>query len=528
MSGETATKTDNDVKTEVEKEAKDIKGAGSPEAAYQMFRKELDELESKGYTKQQRGQIKEQLKTALGNDVDKVLVGYLKDENAGAKLKDSNGQVTSEKLLRTIAATDEDSSEADRTLPKLLLTNFDRMAQKSKDGDGDMRISSSDITATENGFKDQVAKAEAQKDIKESKCVEALIGQNSDRLFNQLDVANQWTSTPDGLVSKRDLDRFLSENQNPNPSETKSIEALKYIQQHWNDDIGKTLRGNGSSYLSKDSMAAALGYKNAEEYRAGLNDDGSPKQKPSDVQPCDSETTTERPVNYGSYSRTFRVKDGQLVGYTDKSGETTAEYTVDKEGTVTKTSDGAVAGYNAKLSSDGTFTYNKVKNDESSSQKDVPQEAPKNEKETTDKESKDTESKDKESKDKESKDKESKDKESKDKESKDNESKNKVALYENSVQRPTQGYWQVARQMLQNGDNDAPVSAAENTMLMRALQQMHKRDEDKNLRGHHFVENQQDLKELTDEITNYAASKPAYRIAAPQLIQKLNQMATTK
>lgn len=518
MSGETATtKTDNDIKTEVEKDAKDIKNAGSPEAAYQMFRKELDELEGKGYSKHQRGQIKEQLKTALGDDVDKVLVGYLKDDNAGGKLKDASGRITSDKLLRNIAATDEDASEADKALPRLLLTNFDRMAQKSKDGDGNTRITTSDITATEKEFKDQAAKADAQKEIKDSKCVEALIGQNSDRLFNQLDCANQWTNTPDGLVSKSDLDRFLNENKNPNPSEAKAIDALKYIQQHWNDDIGKTLRGNGSSYLSKDSMAAALGYKNAAEYRATLNDDGTPKQKPAELPPCDdrSKTTTDKTVSYGSYSRTFQVnKDGQLVSYTDKSGDTTIDYSVDKNGTVTRKTDGAIAGYNAELKADGTFTYNKAPNDASTSQKDLPKQASKDESD----ESKSTEEKEKLANKEKPKD-----------PSKETPKEpTKQALFENSVQHSTQGYWQVARQMLQNGDKDAPVSAAENTMLMRALQMMHKRDEDKHLRGHHFVENQQDLNELTEEITNYAANKPAFKTAAPQLIQKLTQMVPSK
>jgi hypothetical protein len=352
MSGEKQLPKDAETaKVEAKNDADKIKGAGSPEDAYQQFRNELDELEKGGVDSKVRAVYRQQLKESLGADIDKVIVGYIKDDSAGGKLKSPSGYVSKESVKDAIISQDFEVSDADKALPRLLLDNFSKIAHKNADS-SDQIITTGDLKATNDEFAAQVEKGKSLNDIKGSK-VSALLDSTSDRLFDDVDTANQWTSTPDKVVSKNDVDRFLRENPNPGPSEKESYEALKYIQAHWNDDIGKQLRGwdegrrEYRSHMSKDSIAQALGYANCEDFRTKSKVEVQKNQTPVDRDEVVKDTYK---FTYGDAQREYRTNAaGQLVSYSETNGKTTSNFTVDSKGTVRDITTGAEVKTNVNL-----------------------------------------------------------------------------------------------------------------------------------------------------------------------------------
>lgn len=760
MSGEKdLPKTDDAIKNEAIKDAADIKKAGSPDAAYQKFRDEINNMETAGFTGAQRLSYQKQLTSALKGDVDRVIVGYLNSAES-ANLKDKSGYVNHDLVYRTVGQQSRYGTDADAALPNLVIDNFSRIASQNMDMDENKYLTTEDIKKTTSQFEDRTNKETSVKSIQDAKVAENLIGPDMDRFFENLDYANGWSKKVDNVAYKGDIDRFLKENANAKPSEQKALEAVKYIQQHWDDDIGHQLRGwdeGAHRYrdsISKDSIAQASGYLDAQDFRTKtFNADGSKKDVNADR---DLVVSAERPYDYGTHKTTYQVnKENELISYTFTVGDKSIDYVVDKSGTIRDRKTQEIAGYNGNLAPDGTFTYNKTQNDASTVQTDTPKpadtkpavaptevnyntgdtnrvlkldpttkklleftEAPskdptatktykvgedgiainaanpddkkkvtynaeKNELSVDDKKQELKQEPQKEApqvvtfktadtirtvtidpqtkaitqfteattkepgnvrtykpdgtgdfinvenandKHKVAYDADKKEltidgtKQTETTESEQpkkasapmtikydgniertveikdgklsaytqiengktskytvnpesgivtdvtdpnkpqvqtwraglsrngdfvstksgqlvtekalslekpatEEKSTKTGFFENATQHTQQGYWQVAEKMIQNGDDKLKVSPTENTILMRALQRMHKKHPKENLGGYKFVKNQNDMKELEDEINAYSNGKPAFKTAAPELIKKLSTMA---
>jgi LysM repeat protein len=91
-------------------------------------------------------------------------------------------------------------------------------------------------------------------------------------IMDKIDVANQYTNSPDGVISKEDLNKFITQvEQNPNDSMSKNLagnqlETLKYLRDNWDSPEVKAFRGDGKIDLNKIAKDRGL------ENRAALAD----------------------------------------------------------------------------------------------------------------------------------------------------------------------------------------------------------------------------------------------------------------
>ncbi len=335
MSGEKDRVKDADsARKEAHDDAEQIKNAGTTEESYKKFKQELDDMSSSGVDKSLITEFRKSLTKELGADFNKKMaVEYLADAEGGQKLKDSDGNITKQSITDRVqmGALNDDLSEEEKMMLPQVYLNFAPISEANT-GDDYRGITSSDIEASRASNKADEAKKDAVDKNKKQGFAEALVDPSMQRLFNNLDIADQVFSTPDGYVSHSDVDRFLRENPNYPDSEKKAMEALKFINAHWDDEQVKQLRG-GSSYLTRDSIAIGCGYKNAADFEQQLKAKSNQTNAPSAER--DEKAAKETVVDYQGAKRTFHInKDGQLLGYTEVKADATHEYTVDKEGNV--------------------------------------------------------------------------------------------------------------------------------------------------------------------------------------------------
>lgn len=114
----------------------------------------------------------------------------------------------------------------------------------------------------------------ADRDSNERNWTKALLtgDKNGAWINDAIDIANQWGSSPDGEISKNDLNKFLEDAaKNPNSPVHASMsdnqrQTLQYLKDNWDSPEVKAFRNDGN--INLNDLAKKYGAEN----RAGLHD----------------------------------------------------------------------------------------------------------------------------------------------------------------------------------------------------------------------------------------------------------------
>jgi hypothetical protein len=245
-----------------------------PSSAYQMFRRELDDVDTNVKDEGLRVAYQENLLKTLGeSNVNALMIEYLNDPRGGADLR-RQGQISRLYIAEKRAqyATPGALSAADKVLLPHISLSFDNLRNgdlqdgaKKKNSDD---ITDGDLRALSGKVSSERFNNSAQKLNRSEKFADALLDPTRSDIFDKIETADDMPFTRrDGKVSKDNLKEFMENAADYNKSDKEFkypadlMQSVQYMHDNWDSPQVRMLRDrDGKGYLTRDSIAKGCGY----------------------------------------------------------------------------------------------------------------------------------------------------------------------------------------------------------------------------------------------------------------------------
>ncbi len=245
-----------------------------PNSAYQMFRRELDDVDTNVKDNNLKVVFQDNLLKTLGeSNVNALMFEYLNDPRGGGDLK-RQGQISrlsiSEK--RAQCATPGALVAADQVfLPRLSLS-FDNLRNGDlRDGDNKKNsdnLTDSDLRALGGKVSSDRFTTSATRVNRQEKFADALLDPTRTEIFDKIETSDDLPFTrKDGRISRSNLREFMEDAGKYNKPDKEFkyppdlMKSVQYLHDNWDSPQGRMLRDkDGKGNMTRDSIARGCGY----------------------------------------------------------------------------------------------------------------------------------------------------------------------------------------------------------------------------------------------------------------------------
>lgn len=499
----------NTARNEASLDASKIQAASSPGQSYEIFRQEVLDIDRRVKDESLRSAYQDSLVKTLGQqEINVLLLEYLKDQSGGAGLR-QNGRISRESVAGKLASSAKPGglTPVDKVLLPQLNLSFDSMSKADLKDDRKKKnspdITDEDLRAISSRQASERLVRPASEANRKENFAQSILDPRRSEIFDKLETINFLHGDKDGRVSKDNIKDFLNKARNYTKVDKDQqyppdmLEKLKLIYDNWDTPQIKLMREkNGTGNMTRDSIAIGCGHPGGYAEFAQKHEASKPAPsfddalKTLETYEKKFENLNKHKVKYADCQRTFWLnEDGQLVRYTKVSNDSMSIYDVLPNGDVHE--NGSLVARNATFDpKSGALKYRDLQGNTVSP---TPLEYGQSNKEQQ-------------------------------------QEFRRTKLSSLAKQETTQGYWQVAAKLIAASpvENEQPAETArQNVILMRALQALHRQQENRKLAGHEFLTTPRDFEILTKEINNYARSKSERsRTSAVTLIKRLEKLKT--
>ncbi|MBX9951538.1 MAG: hypothetical protein K2Y39_20375 [Candidatus Obscuribacterales bacterium] len=243
-------------------------------SAYQMFRRELDDVDTNVKDVNLRGAYQENLLRTLGeSNVNALMIEYLNDPKGGADLR-KQGQISRLALAEKRAKCDAPGalSAVDKVLLPQLSLSFDNLRNGDmKDGDNKKNsdsITDEDLRAFRGRFSSDRFTNSAVKMNRSEKFADSLLDPTRSEIFDRIETSDDLPFTrKDGKISRSNLREFMEDAAKYKKSDKEFkyppdlMQSVQFMHDNWDSPQVRMLRDkDGKGYMTRDSIARGCGY----------------------------------------------------------------------------------------------------------------------------------------------------------------------------------------------------------------------------------------------------------------------------
>lgn len=245
-----------------------------PSSAYQMFRRELDDVDTNVKDCNLKVAYQDNLLKTLGeSNVNALMLEYLNDPRGGAELK-RQGQISRLSIAekRAQCATPGALSATDKIFLPQLNLSFDNLrnanlkdGQKNRNSDD---ITESDLQALRGKQTSDRFRNLATGVNRKEKFADSILDPTRSDIFDKIETSDDLPFTRrDGRISRSNLREFLEDAGKYNKSDKDFryppdlLQDLKYLHDNWDSPQIRMLRDkDGKGNMTRDSIARGCGY----------------------------------------------------------------------------------------------------------------------------------------------------------------------------------------------------------------------------------------------------------------------------
>lgn len=243
-------------------------------SAYQMFRRELDDVDTNVKDSNLKVAYQENLLRTLGeSNVNSLMIEYLNDPKGGADLR-KQGQISRLSIAEKRAQIETPGaiSPTDKVFLPHLSLSFDNLRNGDMH-DGANKKNSDDITdgdlrALSGRMSSDRFTNSATKINRSEKFADSLLDPTRTEIFDRIETSDDLPFTrKDGKISKSNLREFMEDAAKYKKTDKEFkyppdlMQSVQFMHDNWDSPQVRMLRDkDGKGYMTRDSIAKGCGY----------------------------------------------------------------------------------------------------------------------------------------------------------------------------------------------------------------------------------------------------------------------------
>jgi len=243
-------------------------------SAYQMFRRELDDVDTNVKDGNLKVAYQENLLRTLGeSNVNALMIEYLNDPKGGADLR-KQGQISRLSLAEKRAKCDTPGalSATDKVFLPQLSLSFDNLrngdlrdGEKNRNSDN---ITDGDLRALRGRLSSDRFTNSATKVNRSERFADSLLDPTRSEIFDRIETSDDLPFTrKDGKISRSNLREFMEDAAKYKKSDKEFkyppdlMQSVQFMHDNWDSPQVRMLRDkDGKGYMTRDSIAKGCGY----------------------------------------------------------------------------------------------------------------------------------------------------------------------------------------------------------------------------------------------------------------------------